>query len=163
MVAAVIKGPVHASSGDNQRAEDASSVSSTAKRHIHDEKPLKKKKGKKDNAAIEPTGHRAELQEDLAVDPTPFAFRPYKLAHMLDPKSPDTLKALGGTDGLLKGLGASKEHGLGAPGTASPAHGATFEDRRRVYGDNVLPVRISQTFLQLMWHALTDKVIVRLH
>jgi len=36
----------------------------------------------------------------------------------------------------------------------------TIEDRRRVYGSNVLPVCKSKYLLQLMWLALKDKVLV---
>ncbi len=39
--------------------------------------------------------------------------------------------------------------------------GATLDDRKRVFGENVLPTRISKTLLQLMWLALQDKVLVR--
>jgi Ca2+-transporting ATPase len=38
---------------------------------------------------------------------------------------------------------------------------ATIEDRKRVYGENVLPTRASKSLLQLMWMALKDKVLVR--
>ena len=40
------------------------------------------------------------------------------------------------------------------------AFSAVLEDRRRVYGENVLPIRIAKTLLQLMWAALKDKVLV---
>lgn len=43
-----------------------------------------------------------------------------------------------------------------------PAYAASFEDRKRVYGLNVLPVRPSKSLLSLMWLALKDKVLVRL-
>jgi Ca2+-transporting ATPase len=40
---------------------------------------------------------------------------------------------------------------------------ATMEERRRVYGENVLPTRKSKSLLQLMWLALKDKVLVCNH
>ncbi|KAF8802453.1 Ca-transporting ATPase [Phlegmacium glaucopus] len=43
-----------------------------------------------------------------------------------------------------------------------PTITATLEDRRRVYGENVLPTRITKTLLQLMWAALKDKVLILL-
>ncbi|KAK2460984.1 hypothetical protein APHAL10511_007454 [Amanita phalloides] len=136
------------------------------------------------------------------VETAPFMFGPDLLAQMLDPKNIDTLAQLGGTDGLLQGLGTDQLHGL----TTQPpekgaglgvshrhdatdalevlprvtltdpsgqvrsdlddfgaqAHGATLEDRRRVYGDNVLPSRPSKTLLYLMWSALNDKVLILL-
>ncbi|KAF9457841.1 hypothetical protein BDZ94DRAFT_1325934 [Collybia nuda] len=58
------------------------------------------------------TTHQAELAQDRDMDPTPFAFKPYELAHMVDPKSKDILMRCNGTAGLLKGLGTSSETGL---------------------------------------------------
>jgi len=158
------------------------------------------------------TAHQKELAQDEAIDCTPFAFKPFQLAHMLDPKSVEMLASFGGTGGLLRGLGTSADHGLTSPphrtetvsekgevlgagqgashrhdpekgggndtlvpqimltepngGISSPTESkhpaaqATFEDRRRVYGENVLPHRASKTLLQLMWMALKDKVLV---
>ena len=42
----------------------------------------------------------------------------------------------------------------------SPAYHATLDDRRRVYGENILPHRPSKSLLYLMWSALSDKVLV---
>ncbi|EDR08465.1 Ca-transporting ATPase [Laccaria bicolor S238N-H82] len=104
---------------------------------------------------------------------------------MLDPKSLDMLASFDGTVGLLRGLGTSADHGLTSPphrtktvrqgashrhdsekgggnDPLNPAARATFEDRRRVYGENVLPHRASKTLLQLMWMALKDKVLILL-
>ena len=160
------------------------------------------------------TSHQIELAQDAAIDPAPFNFKPYQLAHMLDPKCVDTLIAFNGIDGLLRGLGVNPDTGLATKpqlpnspettsrklslgagegasqrhdpvnmpaaqysnnagpaiiitspdetpsGNDSPAFLATLEDRRRVYGENVLPIRISKTLLQLMWAALKDKVLV---
>lgn len=167
------------------------------------DKKKNKKKKKKDveEEEEELTGHRAELQQDENFDPAPFRYKPFELAHMLDPKSFDTLRAFGGTAGLLSGLGTSKERGLSKAGDGRPGAGdgtshrhdtekpaitltepggdvhsthapsdagndaaaaaATIEDRRRVYGENVLPIRPSKSLLQLMWAALKDKVLVR--
>ena len=170
------------------------------------------------------TTHQTELDQDAAIDPAPFRFKPYELAHMLDPKSIGTLVSFGGIDGLLRGLGTNPDTGLmtdtqhvhsvegshkpnlGAGENASQRHdlpntgagensddgeqarhlgsspgvpvifltkpnetpsendklafSAVLEDRRRVYGENVLPIRIAKTLLQLMWAALKDKVLV---
>ena len=160
------------------------------------------------------TAHQIELAQDAAIDPSPFRFKPYELAHMLDPKSIGTLAAFGGIDGLLRGLGTHPDTGLmtniqhtqssetsqklslglgkdtpqqhdlpniavgeNSNGGTPPAilltkpnetpsetdklvYFATLEDRRRVYGENVLPTRITKTLLQIMWAALKDKVLV---
>ena len=42
-----------------------------------------------------------------------------------------------------------------------PTYHADLEERRRVFGANVLPTRKTKTLLQLMWLALKDKVLVR--
>ena len=154
------------------------------------------------------------IDDDIEVDPAPFAFRPYALASMLDPKNIDMLENLGGAKGLLKGLGTSRTNGLGkkalmrresfkasdasdgrpGPGIAGqrhdrgaaevpgivvtspgggvggksddehdegdPVYAATLDERRQVYGHNVLPRKASKSLLMLMWMALKDKVLV---
>ena len=187
-------------------------------------KPSKGKKGREADD-IEgddlQTTHQTELDQDATINPAPFRFKPYELAHMFDPKSVGTLESFGGTDGLLRGLGTNPDTGLitntlrvhsvesshkpnlGAGESASQRHdpintgagddggqaihlgfspsvpvifstksdetpsendklafSAVLEDRRRIYGENVLPVRIAKTLLQLMWAALKDKVLV---
>ena len=145
------------------------------------------------------------LPNDLDCDPAPFAFKPYQLAQILDPKDLSLLDALGGIDGLLTGLGTHKSRGLTTiPSTRSstsnpssprhkppneadpilpgivvtapegdpdqiepptpigPAFSAPLDERRRVYGRNILPLRKSQSLLQLMLATLKDKVLVRL-
>lgn len=48
-----------------------------------------------------------------------------------------------------------------APTDNHPAHSATIDDRKRVFGENVLPERSSKSIFLLMWIALKDKVLVR--
>lgn len=43
----------------------------------------------------------------------------------------------------------------------SAAFAASIEERQRVFGENVLPVRHAKSLWRLMWGALTDKVLVR--
>lgn len=76
------------------------------------EAKAKKMSKKERKQEAEKEAQRAQLEQDKTVDPTPFAFRPYELAHMLDPKSFATMRAFGGTKGLLKGLGTSATRGL---------------------------------------------------
>ena len=106
------------------------------------------------------------------TDPTPFAFKPYALAALVDPKTLKDLEKMGGLEGLCAGLGTSPTRGLsahslgqgaGADGEKSGGEGplaAPLSDRQRVYGTNSLPTRLSKSLLQLMWLALKDKVLV---
>ena len=65
------------------------------------------------------------------VDPTPFAFKPFTLASMLDPKNLETLETLGGIGGVLKGPGTNPR-GLGrkADGRPGAGHGASQRHER---------------------------------
>jgi len=145
------------------------------------------------------------LDED-DIDLGPFAFRPYKLASLLDPKDLHSLEAIGGVEALLRGLGTHPTQGLwvgthdygddrssdGRPGAgagASQRHDrpsatkqdtleskgthpgddrgdngdpfrATPQERKRVFGENILPHRQTKSLLALMWLALKDKVLV---
>jgi len=125
---------------------------------------------------------RPDLTQDEHVDPTPFAFKPYHLASLVDPKNLEALEAMGGIEGLLAGLGTDPTSGLrvsgkklkpgDTPSANSPAneefthegsaYAGTVEDRKRVYGSNVLPVLKSKSLLEFMRLALKDKVLVRL-
>lgn len=88
---------------------------------------------------------------------------------------------MGGIDGLLRGLGTDSHQGLrswqytdsgqrndpergegggAGAGGDTPQSRATTDDRRRVYGVNVMPSRKSKGLLLLMWLALKDKVLV---
>lgn len=125
-----------------------------------------------------------DLAQDTNIDPAPFAFRPYHLASLVDPKNLDVLEAMGGTTGLLEGIGVNAISGLQIVGNAPQpedtptvvvtdpagektdtheglAFSATVQDRQRVYGSNVLPVRKTRSLLELMWLALKDRVLVR--
>lgn len=179
-----------------------------------------------------------DLARDETIDAGPFAYKPYRLASLVDPKNLDLLKDMGGITGLMKGLGTHRKRGLskkalgkaadashhgsfvspsdkdGRPGAGDdpgagagasqrhdrqpetaagdvpklvltgpggedggvsivgstaedepeagggPTYDAGLEERRRVFGANVLPVRPSKSLLQLMWLALKDKVLV---
>ncbi|KAH7915645.1 Ca-transporting ATPase [Hygrophoropsis aurantiaca] len=167
---------------------------------------------------------KLDLDQDAAIDPGPFKYKPYQLASLLDPKSLEALEALGGVSALLRGLGTDAAHGLntkttqrhtgfndgggGNPSDGRPgaglgvsqrhdrsaksssdnlpgivvtapgadagggddgdhssddgAYSASLQERRRVFGQNVLPSRPSKSLLALMWLALKDKVLVLL-
>lgn len=61
------------------------------------------------------------------------------------------------------GGGGDGEYGSSRKASSHPQDPfkTTFEDRKRVYGVNILPVRRSKSLLLLMWLALKDKVLVR--
>ncbi|KAG8943159.1 hypothetical protein FRC03_002640, partial [Tulasnella sp. 419] len=130
--------------------------------------------------AIEKVAHIDPSHDD--TDTGPFTHKPLVLAALVDPKSFNDLEAMGGADGLISSLGTHRTKGLSHHSLRSAAdaaqsgkeaeksepagEGATFEasldERRRVYGANVLPSRASKSLLQLMWIALKDKVLILL-
>jgi Ca2+-transporting ATPase len=181
----------------------------------NDQRSLDKGKGVDDDRE-DPKSKRVELEQDMEdANPAPYAFKPYDLASMLDPKNLEALEARGGVEELLKGLGTNRTRGLdrrallemendspeagrgddqpgaglgasqrherdeemgtvpgivvtapdgegdtkGGEGTG-PAYTASIDERRRVYGHNVLPHRATKSLLALMWLALKDKVLV---
>ncbi|CAE6429378.1 unnamed protein product [Rhizoctonia solani] len=140
-----------------------------------------KKKSKKDEESEEPP-HHIDPSADT-TDPTPFDQKPLVLASLVDPKSLPSLESMGGSDGLLRGLGTDANLGLrswqyadsgqshdpekgegggAGAGGDTPQSRASSDDRRRVYGVNVMPSRKSKGLLLLMWLALKDKVLVLL-
>ncbi|KIJ14249.1 hypothetical protein PAXINDRAFT_12900 [Paxillus involutus ATCC 200175] len=56
---------------------------------------------------------------------------------------------------------SATEGGNDGDGKPDPRH-ASLEDRKRVFGDNILPQRPTKSLLGLMWLALKDKVLVLL-
>ncbi|CAE6427411.1 unnamed protein product [Rhizoctonia solani] len=142
----------------------------------------KKKSSKKDEQSEEQTPHHFDPNADT-TDPAPFDQKPLILASLVDPKSLQSLESMGGSEGLLRGLGTDinlglrswqyadsgqnhdpeKGEGGGAgAGGDTPQSRASGDDRRRVYGVNVMPSRKSKGLLLLMWLALKDKVLVLL-
>lgn len=63
-------------------------------------------------------GKKVEIEKlDPDNDETPcepFAFRPYKLASLVDPKNMELLTEMGGIEGLIRGLGTHRTKGLAA-------------------------------------------------
>lgn len=100
------------------------------------------------------------------MDPTPFPYGPTQLADLVDPKSVAKLRDMGGVDALLAGLGTDSTKGLDIGSQPEQYHegwvDATAEDRRRVYGSNVLPVKEGKSLLLLMWLALQDRILILL-
>lgn len=59
-------------------------------------------------------------------------------------------------------LGVGDDDGKGQPEYDPGPYAASLDDRRRIYGPNVIPARKSKSLLELMWLALTDRVLVSL-
>ncbi|KAF9575381.1 hypothetical protein EC968_003432 [Mortierella alpina] len=111
----------------------------------------------------------------------PFSFTPDELMDLIDPKSPETLEAYGGIQGVLAGLHADPVKGLAThnqplatvvsgeseKAESSAAHGkstgpVSLEDRVTYFGRNVLPKRKPKSIFQLMWMALQEKILILL-
>lgn len=108
-----------------------------------------------------------DSSETLDTGVFPSQLTPLALARLVDPKSLQSLKNLGGVDGVLEGLGTDARRGLcfaahGNDSSGTNPHNTGFEERRRVYGVSHLPSRKSKSLLQLMWAALKDKVLILL-
>lgn len=56
----------------------------------------------------------------------------------------------------------AKEAGSQPDGSAGNDSDGNFADRKRVFGENLLPERKSKSFLELAWIALQDKVLILL-
>ncbi|WRT66112.1 calcium-translocating P-type ATPase, PMCA-type [Kwoniella shivajii] len=146
-----------------------------------EKKNAKKEKKSKDGGEEKKPVQAAHLDPDKdTTDPTPFKEKPSRLAMLVDPKSLEDLEKIGGVKGLLHGLGVDGKKGLnggtsegkvetGAPRSSSEMPGSNepqwrtgMDDRRRIYGKNELPERVSKSLLQLMWIAFKDKVLILL-
>ncbi|KAK7956700.1 Calcium-transporting ATPase 2 [Apiospora aurea] len=119
---------------------------------------------------------------DFVVENNPFAFSPGHLNKLIDPKSLQAFKALGGLRGIEQGLQTDIHTGLSVDeksprrrvtleeATQNIKHEASteyngerpeaFSDRIRVYGKNVLPAKKATSLWRLMWNAYNDKVIL---
>ncbi|KAJ1326895.1 P-type Ca2+ transporter type 2C [Microdochium nivale] len=126
-------------------------------------------------------------EADFQVENNPFAFTPGHLNKLLNPKSLSAFKALGGLEGIERGLQSDCKTGLSIDETtvkstvsfeqatrrnsdkfpaASERLGGNasepFADRIRVYGNNVLPAKKATPFWRLCWLAYNDNVIILL-
>lgn len=130
-------------------------------------------------------------EADFEVENNKFAFSPGQLAKLYNPKSLGAFHALGGLDGLERGLRTDRKAGLSVDeqhldGTvtfeeatmptpaktsangaiangASKAEGPNaFADRKRVFSDNRLPEKKPKSIFQLAWMAYNDKVLLLL-
>lgn len=121
------------------------------------------------------------------MENNPFAFTPGHLNKLLNPKSLAAFKALGGLEGIERGLQSNVKTGLSVdettvksnvsfeqatrrqsdkfPASSEKLGGSSsepFADRIRVYGKNVLPAKKATPFWRLAWTAYNDNVIILL-
>lgn len=123
-------------------------------------------------------------EADFQVENNPFAFSPGQLNKLLNPKSLAAFRALGGLQGIARGLQTDATSGLSLDETAAPATvtfqqavhpesstpskgsssstSEAFGDRIRVYKRNVLPAKKATPLWRLMWNAYNDKVLILL-
>lgn len=127
-------------------------------------------------------------EADFEVQDNKFAFSPGQLNKMLNPKSLPAFTALGGIQGLERGLRTDVTAGLSIDeghldgsisfqdvtksqhfkGDSSPTHttpigngeSGSFDDRIRVYKKNVIPTKQATPLWVLMWRAYNDKVLL---
>ncbi|KAL8420555.1 hypothetical protein RB594_003369 [Gaeumannomyces avenae] len=130
-------------------------------------------------------------EADFAVaGDNPFAFTPGQLGKLLNPKSLDAFRALGGLRGIEKGLQTDVASGLSVDETAAPfrvsfdqavgggglpqksleksgnhnaaaaAAAGRYADRSRVFGKNMLPSKKATPIYKLMWAAYKEKVLI---
>lgn len=104
-------------------------------------------------------------EADFHVANNPFDYSPGQLNKLLNPKSLDALRALGGLEGLARGLHADVDAGLSVDevGTHVGRHeGGALADRIRVYGRNQLPPRKPKSIWRLAWITFQEAVLVLL-
>lgn len=133
-------------------------------------------------------------EHEFEVEDNKFAFSPGQLGKLYNPKSLSAFHALGGLDGIEKGLRTDRKSGLSvdeqaldgvvsfeeattpsatqSPTKDTPASSSEpspndssndgFNDRKRVFSDNRLPVRKPKNIFQLAWMAYNDKVLLLL-
>lgn len=100
-------------------------------------------------------------QEEHAIDihSDEFPLPPSQLAKLVDPKNPALLKEIGGLAGLERDLRTSIKNGLPS---ASGANDSLEQKRIEKYGKNILPPTPRDTFLEIVWGALQDQVLLLL-
>jgi Ca2+-transporting ATPase len=121
-------------------------------------------------------------EADFQVENNPFAFPPGQLNKLLNPKSLPAFQALGGVQGIARGLQSDTHSGLSIDESTTSQHvtfdqavhgtstdkkiershsgGQPFEDRTRVYGRNVLPPKKATPLWRLVWNAYNDTVLI---
>lgn len=76
-----------------------------------------------------------DVSLDENIDPAPFHFKPYQLASLVDPKNIQALTDMGGSDGLLRGLGTHRKRGLSGELHSPAAHAGSQTNLAHGHGD----------------------------
>lgn len=102
-------------------------------------------------------------EADFEVADNPFSYSPGQLNKLLNPKSLDALRALGGLEGLARGLHVDISTGLSVDevGNQAVSKGPSA-DRIRVYGRNQLPPRKPKSIWRLAWITMHEAVLIML-
>ena len=125
-------------------------------------------------------------EKDFVAENNPFAFTPGQLNKFLNPKSLAAFKAVGGLQGLEKGLRTDLGAGLSIDEAALAGHVSldpsaamsgnmdhtastpvggdpgSFGDRKRIFSDNGLPTKEAKSIFRLMWEQYNDKILILL-
>lgn len=96
-------------------------------------------------------------EADFHVPDNPFDYSPGQLNKLLNPKSLDAFRALGGLEGLARGLHVDINAGLSVDEDAQASAART-----RVYGRNQLPPKKPKSIWRLMWITMHEAVLVML-
>lgn len=104
-------------------------------------------------------------EADFVVADNPFDYSPGQLNKLVNPKSLDALRALGGLEGLARGLHVDIKAGLGVDEVgkqvASNMKGPSAA-RIRVYGRNQLPPKKPKSIWRLAWITFQEPVLILL-
>ena len=102
-------------------------------------------------------------EADFEVANNPFDYSPGQLNKLLNPKSLDALRALGGLEGLVRGLHTDISTGLSVDevGDQLNSRGPAAE-RIRVYGRNQLPPKKPKSIWKLAWITFQEPVLLLL-
>ncbi|KAL2846169.1 hypothetical protein BJY01DRAFT_247343 [Aspergillus pseudoustus] len=110
-----------------------------------------------------------EFRQATESDPeevanNPFDYTPSQLNGLFNPKSLDTLRALGGLEGLARGLHVDLNAGLSVDelSPSSPTSKDPSDPRTRVFGRNRLPPKKPKSIWRLAWITLQEAVLVML-
>jgi Ca2+-transporting ATPase len=117
------------------------------------------------SALEKPLDPNPRTETSVTAHGNPFNYTPDQLNNLLNPKSLDTLRALGGLEGLARGLHVDLNAGLSvdevAAGEGSFAKGPS-DSRSGVFGRNVLPPKKPKSIWRLAWITLQEAVLIML-
>lgn len=134
----------------------------------HERTPLLKRAAKKVKGVVASITEDQEYDTDTVRqskddkhkvdDLGPFEHQPYQYYGLFGDKDAKGLEKLGGLDGILKALKTDAKKGLTSDQISS--QGEEFQHRQRIYGKNSLPEKRMKSFVQFLFEALNDKVLL---